>query len=174
MPLWGTTTANESKPKWLTDAEKENCVATPAGWVLTHPDGTKEILVAIRGLSTRLAGATVSKVAFASGAYVGLTTKSVKLTFNEAVAVTGNPTMVVTGDLAGDIVATYASSNAAGNVLTFEFAVPAAANELSVAAQTITLAGGTILDVEGGAASSLAVAADVALAAGTKTTTVAP
>ena len=34
MALWGVSDADESKPKYLTDADKKNTIATAAGWVL--------------------------------------------------------------------------------------------------------------------------------------------
>ena len=33
MSLWGASDSDESKPKWLTTAEKKNVYATTAGWV---------------------------------------------------------------------------------------------------------------------------------------------
>lgn len=169
MSQWGTSTSNESKPNWLTDEQKERTYATAAGWTIKQEGGVEEVLVAVRGLGSRLGSASISEVRFGSGTYAAGTTKSVKISFNEAVAVTGSPTLVVTGSVAGAITATYASINATNNVLTFNFTVPAAGQNLSVGAQTIALAGGTINDPS-------AVAADrtIALAAGqgagTKTT----
>lgn len=170
MPLWGTSAANESKPKYLTDEQKEQCYATGAGWAIKRPDGEEEILVSIRGLSTRLAAASITEVKFASGSYVAGATKSVKVSFNEKVAVTGNPTLVVTGSVAGAVTATYASTNANGTVLTFNFTVPAADNVLTVGAQSVSLAGGTIVEQAAGAtAASLVITSAVATAAGSKT-----
>ena len=35
MALWGTTDADEAKPKWLTAEQKTNVFATAAGWQRT-------------------------------------------------------------------------------------------------------------------------------------------
>ena len=34
MPLWGNTDADESKPKWLTTAQKKEVYANAEGWVV--------------------------------------------------------------------------------------------------------------------------------------------
>ena len=34
MPLWGATDADESKPKWLTTAQKKEVFANTTGWVV--------------------------------------------------------------------------------------------------------------------------------------------
>ena len=47
MALWGRTSADADKPKWLTAAQKANTELTEAGWVFTQPNGTKELLVAL-------------------------------------------------------------------------------------------------------------------------------
>lgn len=171
--LWGKTSGDEHKPVWLTDAQKENCYATSAGWVLKHNNGIEELLVAVAGLSLagKLAAATITSVKFGSGTYTAGTTKTVRVQFNEKVTVTGNPTLVVTGSVAGAITATYASTNTAGDTLVFNFTVPAAANVLSVGTQSVLLAGGTITEtgvtptVNGELAISAAAVADT----GTKT-----
>lgn len=179
--LWGTsaTTGLEHKPNWLVDSlnplrdqQKENTYATKDGWVYKRKDGTEEVLVAIRGLNTRLAAATVTSIVFGSGAYTAGTTKTVRVQFNEKVTVTGNPTLVVTGSVAGSVTATYSSTNAAGDTLVFSFTVPAAGNTLSIGAQSVLLAGGTITEtgIDPTVNASLTVSSTVAAAAGTKTT----
>ena len=44
MPLWGKTTSDESKPKYLDNVNKnglaEDCFATEEGWVLRHYKGS--------------------------------------------------------------------------------------------------------------------------------------
>ena len=38
------------KPVWLTDEQKDNTeLVQGVGWVLTHPSGTKENIVSIKG-----------------------------------------------------------------------------------------------------------------------------
>ena len=49
MALWGVSDADESKPKYLSDADKKNTIAKPEGWVLKKTVGSRtleEILVA--------------------------------------------------------------------------------------------------------------------------------
>ena len=49
MALWGVSDADESKPKYLSDADKKNCIAKSEGWVLKKTVGSRnleEILVA--------------------------------------------------------------------------------------------------------------------------------
>jgi len=65
MPLWGATDADESQPKFLTDAEKLKVFATTKGWVMeagaiengndnTYAD--PEVLVAIGDLTDSVSG----------------------------------------------------------------------------------------------------------------------
>ena len=151
MGLWGTgTNGSEKKPVWLSPAQQERCYATQQGWVLEHQNGTKELLVCVRGLSGagRMAAASISRIAFASGVYAQGATRTIVLEYNEKVAVTGTPTIAVatTGAL-GPIVASFTGINATGTKLTFSFTVPAEVANLTIAAQTVALAGGTIKEV---------------------------
>lgn len=172
--LWGVNTTNENKPNWLTDAQKENCFATPAGWVLRHNNGIEELLVAVAGLSLagKLAAATITDIRWGTGTYTAGTTKSVRVQFNEKVTVTGSPTLVVTGSVTGAVTATYASTNTAGDTLVFNFTVPAAGQTLSVGAQSIALAGGTITEtgVTPTVNAQLVIGAEDVAKTGTKTT----
>jgi hypothetical protein len=169
--LWGIKSGNEDKPIWLTDTEKENTFATNGGWVLRHPSGIEETLVSIANLKTKLGAASITEVKFGTGTYTEGTTKTVRVTYNEKVTVTGNPTLVVTGATAGAITATYASTTGQGNVLVFNFTVPADPDTLSIGAQSVSLAGGTIVetDVTPTVNADLAISATIASAAGTKT-----
>lgn len=169
--LWGITSGNEDKPIWLTDAQKENTFATNGGWVLRHNNGIEETLVSIANLKARLGAASITEVRFGTGTYTAGTTKTIRVTYNEKVTVTGNPTLVVTGSVAGAITATYASTTGQGNVLVFNFTVPAAGNVLSVGAQSILLAGGTVTEtgVTPTVNAELAIGAAIGTAAGTKT-----
>lgn len=173
--LWGTgVNGNEDKPSWLNDEEKERCYATPAGWMLKHPGGAEELLVAVKGLSlaSKLGTATIDKVTFQSGTFEQSQAYTIKVRFNEQVAVTGNPTLSITSSAGVPLVATYASINTNKNILTFNFTTAAEATTLTVDAQSITLAGGTINEVtnglQGTVAASLAISAEVAEAAGEK------
>lgn len=179
MPQWGTgLNGLEQKPTWLTDEEKERCYATKAGWAIKREDGSEELLVAISGLSlavdgvgTGLAAATITGVKFGTGAFVEATVKQVKVSYNEKVTVAGTPTLVVTGATAGPLTATYVSTNTAGNTLTFEFTTPAAPDTLTIGTQSIVLGVGGAIDETGvtpTVAAELLISVDVAAGAGSK------
>ena len=144
--LWGIKSGNEVKPNWLTPAQKENTFATNGGWVLRHNSGIEEPLVAIANLKTKLGAANVTEVRFGVGPWTAGTTKTIRVVFNEKVTVTGAPTIVVTGSVAGAVTATYTSTAGQGNILVFSFTVPAAGQTLSVGTQSIVLNGGTIVE----------------------------
>lgn len=147
MALWGTSTADESKPKYLSEEEKANTYATNRGWVYKRPDGTEELLVTARGLETSLGAASISSVYFANTAaqYVqGNANSFVTVSYNEKVTVTGTaPTLVVQGSTS-NAVATYASGSGTSK-LQFKFTTPAATQTLSIPAQTITLASANVI-----------------------------
>ena len=89
MALWGNTDADEAKPKWLTADQKENVFATDRGWVQLNGKGLEEVICAIGGLSTSIAGADINEIEFtttsfseAAGGNIDLT-----ITFNEKVTV---------------------------------------------------------------------------------------
>lgn len=168
--LWGIKAGNEDKPSWLNGAQKENTFATNAGWVLRHNSGIEETLVAIANLKSKLGAASITEVKFGAGTYTAGTTKTIRVTYNEKVTVTGSPTLVVTGSVVGAIAATYTSTAGQGNVLVFSFTVPAAANVLTVGAQSIALNAGTIVEtgVTPTVNADLAISAAIAAAAGTK------
>ena len=172
MPLWGATDADESKPKWLTTAQKKEVFADTTGWVveggstMTGNDNTSaapEILAAIGGLTTKIGAADITGVEWittAADKSAGFTL-SVRVRWNEAVTVTGNPTLAVTngnqgtGSGRGPHTLVYASGSGS-NELVFSLAIAAnnaatnADDVLTVAAQTIALAGGTIKDTADG------------------------
>tara|TARA_A100000164_G_scaffold296122_1_gene270157 strand:+ start:316 stop:903 length:588 start_codon:yes stop_codon:yes gene_type:complete len=172
MSLWGNSDADESKPKNLTTAEKKEVYATASGWVReagsalsgnNNTSATPELLVAISALSTNLGAADVTEVEWittAADKSAGFTL-SVRVRWNEAVTVTGNPTLAVTngnqgsGSGRGPHTLVYASGTGT-NELVFSLAIAAAnaatnANDvLTVGAQTIALAGGTIKDTADG------------------------
>lgn len=167
--LWGIKSGNEDKPSWLSDAQKENTFATNAGWVLRHNNGIEETLVAVANLKTKLGAASITSVKFGAGSYVEATTKTIRVTYNEKVTVTGSPTLVVSGT-GGNATATYASTTGQGNVLVFNFTVPVDPSTLSIGAQSISLAGGTITEtgVSPTVNADLVISAAVAADAGTK------
>ena len=163
MGLWGATDADESKPKWMTTAQKKEVLATTAGWVVEagstmtgndNTSSTPEVLVAAGGLTTSLGAATIT-----SAEWITTTadksdgfTLSIRVRYNEAVDVAvSNPTIAVTNSNAGSgsgrgpHTLTYASGTGS-NELVFSLAI-AAANAatnaddvLSLAAQNVTLA----------------------------------
>ena len=106
-PLWGASDSDESKPKNLTTAEKKEVFANGSGWVreagsaLSGNNNTSadpELLVAISGLAVSLGAADVTEVEWittTADKSAGFTL-SVRGRYNEAVTVTGNPTLAVT------------------------------------------------------------------------------
>jgi len=180
MPLWGNSDADESKPKNLTTAEKKEVYATASGWVReagsalsgnNNTSATPELLVAISALSTNLGAADVTEVEWittAADKSAGFTL-SVRVRYNEAVTVTGNPTLAVTngnqgsGSGRGPHTLVYASGTGT-NELVFSLAI-AAANAatnaddvLVIGAQNILKPGGATIKDASGTASDSAVA----------------
>jgi len=161
MGSWGATTADESKPKYLTDAEKRDCFADNTGWTFPaggngNPNAQRETLVAIGDLSgaTKLAAGTISAVRFIStalGAAAG-GSFSAEVVYNEAVDVVttgGTPQMTITNTPGTDVVLDYASGTGT-NRLTFTATVAGGATAendvLSIGANSIALNSGTIKD----------------------------
>ena len=180
MPLWGNSDADESKPKNLTTAEKKEVYATASGWVReagsalsgnNNTSATPELLVAISALSTNLGAADVTEVEWittAADKSAGFTL-SVRVRYNEAVTVTGSPTLAVTngnqgsGSGRGPHTLVYASGTGT-NELVFSLAI-AAANAatnaddvLVIGAQNILKPGGATMKDATGTASDAAVA----------------
>ena len=184
MPLWGVEDTAASKPQ--IGGRAHNAVkareiyATTQGWV-QKAQGTdsataqEEILVAIRGLTTR----TSAEKGFGGAAHGA--TLSVTANFNEAVNVTGTPKLVVTngnqgsGSGRGPHDLTYASGSGT-NRLTFTLAIGAANaatnadDVLVIGANAIAQVGGsTIVDKVGGATTTITNSADIGSDAGTIT-----
>ena len=193
MSLWGATDSDESKPKNLTTAEKKQVFANSSGWVLEagsslsgndNTSATPEVLVAIGGLATSIGAADVTEVEWittAADKSAGFTL-SVRVRYNEAVTVTGSPTIAVTngnqgsGSGRGPHTLVYASGTGT-NELIFNLAI-AAANAatnaddvLSIGAQNILKPGGATMKDTAGTNSDSAVAISGAqgTAAGTLT-----
>ena len=193
MPLWGATDSDESKPKNLTTAEKKQVFANASGWVLEagsalsgndNASATPEVLVAIGGLSTSIGAADVTEVEWittAADKSEGFTL-SVRVRYNEAVTVTGSPTIAVTngnqgsGSGRGPHTLVYASGTGT-NELVFSLVINAAANTtnaddvLSIGAQNVLKPGGaTIKDTAGtNSDSAVAISGAQGTAAGTIT-----
>ena len=191
MSLWGATDADESKPKHLTTAEKKNVIATTAGWVRKagsagtgndRTDCDPEVLVAIGGLSTSLGQATITYVDWNITTFDKSAggTLSVTVGYNEAVTVTGTPTISITngnegaGTGRGPHTLSYASGSTT-NALVFTLAI-AAANAatnaddvLSIGAQNVALSGGGLVDTSLGGNAEVAITSAQGTAAGTIT-----
>jgi len=187
MPLWGTEDTLEGKPKIhgrsLLDATqtpgeldpRTGIYATTAGWVQqsagrTGKDVMPEVLIAIRGLSTRSSAAegfggtamaqanitsfnwNISTWSRAAGG-----TLSVTANFNEAVDVTGTPQLTVVNAARANHTLSYASGTGS-NRLTFTLAIAAAhaslqaGDVLSVGTNVIAHNGGSTIvdDVDAG------------------------
>ena len=181
MSLWGNSDADESKPKNLTTAEKKEVYATASGWVReagsalsgnSNTSADPEVLVAISALSTNLGAADVTEVEWittAADKSAGFTL-SIRVRYNEAVAVTGNPTLAVTngnqgsGSGRGPHTLSYVSGTGT-NELVFSLTIAAAnaaTNEddvLVIGAQNIALAGGTLKDKGTSTNSAVAISA---------------
>ena len=193
MSLWGATDSDESKPKNLTTAEKKQVFANSSGWVLeagsslsgnNNTSATPEVLVAIGGLATSIGAADVTEVEWittAADKSAGFTL-SVRVRYNEAVTVTGSPTIAVTngnqgsGSGRGPHTLVYASGTGT-NELVFSLSI-AAANAatnaddvLSIGAQNVLKPGGaTIKDTAGtNSDSAVAISGAQGTAAGTLT-----
>ena len=193
MALWGITDADESKPKWLTDAQKKEVFANNSGWVVEggsamtgcdNTDAQPEILACIGNLTTGIGAADVTEVEWittTADKSAGFTL-SVRVRYNEAVTVTGSPTLAVTngnqgsGSGRGPHTLVYASGTGT-NELVFSLAIAAAnaatnANDvLSIGAQNIAKPGGaTMKDTgDGTTDSAVAISGTQGTAAGTIT-----
>ena len=181
MPLWGTEDTLEGKPKihgrsFLTSPQTPGTVdprtaiyATTAGWVQPGTGrGTTdpEVLVAIRGLSTRtgvasgfeaagLAEANITSFNWnittfdksAGGTNAAGTSLSVTANFNETVTVTGVPKLVVLGTGGRNHNLTYTGGTTTSR-LTFKKEIGAGANDTN-AADVLTIGVNSLAQVGG-------------------------
>ena len=187
MALWGHTSGTESKPNWLSDADKTNTSAKPHGWELKKVVGSRtltEVLVAwsSSGLTTALGAADITDIDWVSTAWDVSAggTLSAKVIFNEAVDVTGTPQLSVangnqgSGSGRGPHVLSYASGTGT-NELTFTItygaanAAIAADDVLSFGANPVSLNSGTIKDKGTSTVSTITSVAGIGTAAGTLT-----
>ena len=148
MALWGNSTSDESRPKWLRANDNpgndlNNCFADERGWVIRHPNGYEEVLVTVSGLSTKLGNATIEGVYFKATSYAKNATGTVVVNYNEKVTVSNGATLTVTGSVSGVTTATAATQTGVQKA-EFTFTVPNTTQTLSIAGQTIS---GTIVDV---------------------------
>ena len=180
MALWGVSDADESKPKYLSDADKKNCIAKSEGWVLKKTVGSRnleEILVATGAdLSVGIGQADIVEIDFVSTAFDKSDggTLSVKVFFNENVTVSGTPQLTVVNDNNANHTLSYASGSTT-NELVFELAIGAnnaatdAGDVLSIGANAVSLNGGTIVDTVGGGNATITNSGAIGTAAGTIT-----
>ncbi len=195
MPLWGITDADESKPKWLTTAEKKEVYANNSGWVVEggstmtgndNADAQPEVLACVGDLATAVGAADIGEVEWittTADKSEGFTL-SVRVRYNEEVTVTGSPTIAVTngnqgsGSGRGPHTLVYASGTGT-NELVFSLAIAGGNNAtnandvLSIGAQNILKpSGATIKDTADGTTdAAVAISADQGTAAGTLTVT---
>ena len=194
MSSWGASDSDESKPKYLTDAEKKLVFANSSGWVLEagsafsgndNTSATPEVLVAIGELATSLGAADITEIEWITTAFDKSDggTLSVRARFNEAVDVDvsgGTPFLAVTngnqgsGSGRGPHNLAYASGTGT-NELVFSLAIAAgnaatnADDVLSIGANPMNLNSGTIKDAGTNTASTITSAASIGTAAGTIT-----
>ena len=194
MALWGKSDADESKPKWLTTAQKKEVFANDSGWVVEggsamtgngNTNAAPEILACVGGLTTAIGAGDVTDVEWittTADKSDGFTL-SVRVRYNEAVTVTGSPTLAVTngnegsGSGRGPHTLVYASGSTT-NELVFSLAIAAgngatnADDVLTVGAQNIAKPGGATMKDSGGDGttdSAVAISADQGTACGSIT-----
>lgn len=153
MALWGISTTDESRPKWLRENDLpgnnlNNCFADERGWVLKHPNGYEEVIVAMSGLggkgaTDKLGNATIVGVYFKAKTYAQGATGTVVVNYNEKVTVSTGATIGVAGTVTGTIVGTAVTQTGVQQA-EFTFTVPSQTQVLSIPAGSIT---GTIVDV---------------------------
>ena len=191
MSNWGATDADESKPKYLTTAQKKEVYANASGWVVEagskmtgngRTGADPEVLVAMSSLQTNLGAADITQIEWVTTAAdksAGFTLSAI-VGFNEEVDVTGTPQLSVTngnegtGSGRGPHVLSYASGTGS-NELTFSLVI-AAANAatnaddvLSFGADPLALNSGTIKDKGTSTVSTITSVAGIGTAAGTLT-----
>lgn len=181
MGSWGTDHASATnKPKFLPDDEnsdynRDDAYASKNGWVMKagspatgngNANANPEILVAIRNLagsdgSTGLRSATVTKMEYIIGttaatdftAQEGSAQLDVRITYDEAVTVTGTPQLVIdNGNQSsagqGDYTLSYESTLSDANQLLFRATSRSLSvgDVLTVGGTNIALNSGTIKD----------------------------
>ena len=189
MPLWGTEDTAAAKPQIggrAYNAEKAREIfATAAGWsqvgagrATTGKD--HELLVAMRGLSTVLIGGTgqtagtstqvkasitsmnwniSSYSRAAGGSHAAGTALSISANFNEAVTVTGAPTLAVNNSARANHTLTYRAADSTANRMTFTLEIAAGHSSLQdgdvlsiSGTNKISLSGGGVVGADGQAA----------------------
>ena len=105
MSLWGTTTADGDKPKFLpvdsnaagSTGAREHLIASKSGWALTpglaasgndNADAQPEILVCIKNLAEPMGNASIISIDWSDGEVADTGTFDIVVTFDEAVDMT--------------------------------------------------------------------------------------
>ena len=190
MALWGTSDADESKPKNLTTAEKKEVYATSSGWVREagsvlsgngNTSADPELLVAISGLAVSIGAADITEIEWITTAFDKSDggTLSLRVRFNEAVDVAtsgGTPYLLITNQTSSsrNINAPYASGTGTNEIVFTALigednAATNASDVLKVAADAIALNSGTIKDAGTNTNSTITNVASIGTAAGTIT-----
>ena len=193
MALWGASDADESKPKWLTTAEKKTVFATTSGWVHEmwnadmgndNTSAQVEVLACVGGLTTLLGAADITSLDMVTTAWDASAggTFQVRVRWNEAVDVVESGSglkIILTRTPDGGSAASHTLRYASGtgtNELTFQLAiaggVAAADTVFSMVAQSVVKAGSTSLKDAGTSTNSaLVITAAQCTAVGTVTAT---
>ena len=190
MPLWGSSAdAADNKPKFApvdenSDFNRGDIYATNSGWVQAAGTGASgndnasaqaEVLVAIGDLAgssatTGLQEGTISAVRFITGAAphdlsAGSQTLQIEIEWDEAVTVTGSPTMKVvsgnegSGSGRGPYTCVYTATGSTANQKRFVLAAQTLVEDdiLSIGTavhDALALNGGTIKDTASGSIDS--------------------
>ena len=194
MSLWGASDADESKPKWLTTAEKKNVYATTAGWVEEAGNSTSgngntsaapEVLACVGDLTVSIGAADIGSVDMVTTAWDASAggTFQVRVRWNEAVDVVeagSGLKIILTRTPDGGSAASHTLRYASGtgtNELLFSLAIaggsPVAADDVfSISTQSLVKAGATtVKDAGTSTAAEVAITAAQATATGTITAT---
>ena len=193
MALWGASDADESKPKWLTTAEKKTVFATTSGWVHEmwnadmgndNTSAQVEVLACVGGLTTLLGAADITSLDMVTTAWDASAggTFQVRVRWNEAVDVVESGSglkIILTRTPDGGSAASHTLRYASGtgtNELLFQLAiaggVAAADTVFSMAAQSVVKAGSTsLIDAGTSTNSALVITAAQCTAFGTITAT---
>ena len=190
MASWGNSDADESKPKWLTDAQKKEVYANNSGWVVEagstmtgngNTSAAPEVLCCVGDLAVALGAADITQIEWITTAFDKSEggTLSLRVRFNEAVDIDtsgGVPYLLITNQTSSsrNVQAPYASGTGS-NEIVFTKTIAAAnaatnaSDVLKVAADAIALNSGTIKDAGTSTNSTITNSAAIGTAAGTIT-----
>ena len=178
MPLWTNADTVAGKPKIggraYNEEYKRQLFATAAGWAKVGAGRATtgkahEVLVAIRGLSTTGMGdggatavkANITSINWNISSYSRAAggTLSISVNFNEAVTVTGNPTLAVNNSARANHSLVYNAAASTANRMTFILTIAAAQTTVQagdvlaiLATNQVALAGGGVVGADGQAA----------------------